>query len=71
MRDEDRRAALQHPANSALDLILGLAIDRAGRVVDDQNRRIGDECPCDGDALSLTAGKRYAALANDRVIPIR
>src|SRR5437879_2235675 len=50
--------------NSALNLILGGAIDRAGRVVQNQDARIGQQGARDGDALALAARERHAALAN-------
>ena len=41
----------------AEDLLGGLAVEVAGRLVADQQRRIGDDRAGDGDALLLAAGQ--------------
>ena len=38
-------------------LVAGLAIEIARRLVAKQQRRIGDDGPCDADALLLSAGE--------------
>ena len=68
--DEDRGAAFQHAADGSLNLVLGLAVDRAGRVVDDQDCRIGDQRAGDSDALPLATGEGDAPLADDRFVAI-
>ena len=58
-------------AHVALDDALALVVERAGRLVEDQDRRIGGERAGDGDALALAAGKVGAALLDHRVIALR
>ena len=49
---------------------LGAGVDRAGRLVEDQQRRVGEERPGDGDQL-LLAGADVAALVVDhRVVAV-
>lgn len=54
MRDDEHCPALGDLAHILLDHIFGLIIERAGGFVEDQNARIGDQCPGDGDALALS-----------------
>src|SRR6185437_12169180 len=46
---------------------LDLRIERRGRLVEDEDRRILEDDPRDGDALALAAGQLDAALADMRV----
>ena len=53
-----------------LDQHLGAGVDRAGRLVEDQDRRVGEERPGDGEQL-LLAGADVAALVVDhRVVAV-
>ena len=54
-----------------LDDPLALVVERARRLVEDQDARIGDQRARDGDALALAAGQRRAALAHDGVVAFR
>src|SRR2546423_15500338 len=54
--------------NGLLDFVLGRTIDGAGRVVEDEDARIGQQRTRNGDALALTAGKSHTAFANHRVV---
>ena len=65
--DHERRAALHDRRQRRLDLALGGGVDRRRRLVEDQDARVGDERPRDGDALALAARERVAALADDGV----
>ena len=47
---------------------LALVVERAGRLVEDQDARIGDQRAGDGDALALAARQAAAALADDGVV---
>ena len=58
------RSALQDP-------LLGMRIDGAQRVVEDQDERVAHERARDGGALLLAARERDAALADDRLQPLR
>src|SRR5579883_920164 len=70
MSNQQRGTALQHAMNGALDLILGSAIDRAGRVVEDQDARIGEQSARNGDTLALTSRERHPTLANHCVVAL-
>ena len=60
-------ASVHQPAECLADRLLGLAVERGGCFVEQQQRGILEECPRDGDALPLAAGELDAALANERV----
>ena len=51
--DQQSGAAFQHPLDGALDLILGGAVNGAGRVVEDQDTRIGKQRTSDRNSLAL------------------
>jgi hypothetical protein len=57
MGDDQHGAALRDLAHVLLDDALALIVERAGRLVEDQDARIGDERARDGDALTLPAGE--------------
>ena len=50
--------------------LLGRGVQPGGRLVQNQNGRVADDRPRDGDALALTAGERHAALADHRVVAV-
>ena len=56
MRDHDDQAVLRDFLKQVHDLHGGLGIERAGRLVCEQNFRVVDERTRDGDALHLAAG---------------
>src|SRR5690625_228560 len=70
VRDHQGGAALQDPVDGPLDLILGGAVDGAGRVVEDEDAGIGEERPGDGQALPLPARQGHPALAQYRLVAI-
>jgi hypothetical protein len=43
----------------------GLGVDGAGRLVEEQDRRVREDDPRDGDALALAAGEFHAPLADE------
>ena len=61
-----RGAAGHQPAEIVLDGALRLGVERAGRFVENEDRRIVVERARDRDALLLSAGKREAGLADLR-----
>ena len=69
--DQERRAPLEDPPHGLLDLVFGGAVDGAGRVVEDQDRRVGEESAGEGNALALAARQGDAALADDGGIALR
>ena len=58
-------------AHVVLDDALAFVIERAGRLIEDQDARIADEGARDRDALALAAREPAAPLADDRVIALR
>ena len=71
VRDRDRGAALRHRVQRVEDLGLGAAVERAGRLVEDQDRRILEQGPRDRDALLLAARQLEPALADLGFIAFR
>ena len=49
---------------------LGRRVHRGGRVVEDQDARVHDQRPRDGEPLALAARERDPALADDRVVAV-
>src|SRR5260221_11013669 len=70
MCNQQRGAALQDAVNGLLDFVFSGAVDSAGRVVEHQDARAGQQGAGDGDALALTARKRDATFANQSSVPI-
>ena len=66
--DGDHGPALHQAVELLLDRRLDLRVERAGRLVEDQDRRVLEEEAGDGDALPLAAGELYAALADMGVV---
>ncbi len=56
VRDHQRGAALGHAIELVLDVPLGVAVERRGRFVKQQDRRTFEDGAGDGDALLLAAG---------------
>ncbi len=54
-----------------LDQPLGDGVEVRGRLVQDEDARVADDGARDGDPLALTARHHRAALAHERVEPIR
>ena len=57
-------------AQAALDRRLGLRVHRRGRVVEDQDPRVGEQRPGDRDPLALAARERQPALADQRLVAV-
>src|SRR5438874_1471832 len=68
MRDGDHGLAGDQRAEALLDRGLDLAVERGGRLVEHQDRRVFQDHARDRDALALPAGKLDAALADLRLI---
>src|SRR6185503_3303755 len=62
MRDRDHGAALHQRIELLLDRGLDLAVERRGRLVEDEDRRILEDDARQGDALALAARKLDATL---------
>src|SRR5712691_1769011 len=61
VRDYDRGASLHQPLHRLLDQGLRFGIEARRRLVEDQNRRVGEKRARQSDALPLTARQLDAA----------
>jgi hypothetical protein len=57
VRDHQRGAAARDALERVLDFLLGVAVERRGRLVEQQDRRAFQDRAGDGDALLLAAGE--------------
>ena len=64
MRDDQRGAIARHAVELVLDVPLGVAVERRGRLVEQQDRRALQNGAGNGDALLLAARQFQAALAD-------
>src|SRR5262249_48690129 len=68
--DRDRRSALGETVERLLHEPLGLGVERARRLVEDEDRRVPQDRPRDRNPLLLAAGEPVAAFADDRVVAV-
>src|SRR5215470_2375050 len=71
VRDDDRRATGHQIVERLLHHHLAFGVERAGRLVEDQNWRVLQNRARDRDALALAARKYRAALADHRIVAFR
>ena len=71
VRDHQRGAVLAQLGDRFLHMPLGFGIERCGRLVEQDDRRILDQRARDRDALALAAGELQAVLADRRVVAVR
>ena len=71
MGDGQRRAAGLQFADRRVDLALGLHVEVGRGLVEDQDRRVLEQRPRDGEALALAAGDLGAHLADRRLVAVR
>src|SRR2546423_12729846 len=71
MSDQQRGPSFYQPMQSFQNRMLGLRIERAGRFVQNQNRRIFQQSAGDRQSLPLSAGQSGAAFSDDSVIALR
>src|SRR5262245_45258633 len=70
MRNDEDDAAFGKPRHVLLDDPLALIVERARRLVEDQDARIGNERARDGETLALAAREAGAALSHNGVVTI-
>src|SRR5438270_196412 len=58
MGDQQRGAPMQETSNSFLNLVLGGAVNGAGRIIQDENTRVGEQGTRNGDSLPWFCMKR-------------
>ena len=68
--DHKTGAALHQSLHAALDQPLGFGVEIAGGFIENQDARVGQDRPGDGDSLALPAGEFHAALADQRVVSV-
>ena len=71
MRDHQRGAALHDLVERLLHQSLAFRIERAGRLVQQQDRRVAQHRPGNGDPLPLSCRQRHAALPEHGVVALR
>jgi hypothetical protein len=70
MRDNEHGTSLSDTAHVILDDPLALIVKRAGRLIEDQNAGIGDECARDSNRLALATRQAGAALSHHGVVAL-
>jgi hypothetical protein len=68
--DGDRRTAAHQLLQRFVDLRFDLAVDGARRLVEDEQRRIGGDCPGKREQLALADADRRAALTEHLMVPV-
>ena len=71
VRDDERRAVHHQVRERLLHEQLRFGVERGGRLVEDQNRRVLQQRARDRDPLALAAREPLAALADRRVVAVR
>src|SRR5580704_8170030 len=71
VRDHNRGAAAAHLLQRALDLLLGAGVERAGRLVEQQDVRVLEDGAGDRHPLLLAARELQPALAHGRLVALR
>ena len=71
VRDGDDRAPFHQPLEPLDHEPLGFGVERGGRLVEDQDRRVADDGARDADALALATRQRESAFADHRVVAVR
>ena len=71
VRDDQHRAVRHQPVDRLLDQPLRLRVQRARGLVENEDRGIPQQRPCDGDPLPLAAREPRAALAQQGLVALR
>src|SRR4030042_7105500 len=67
MGDQDARLSLQELLQSVKDPLFRLDVYRGEAVIEDKDGCIHQDCPGNGNTLSLAPGERDSLLTNDRI----
>ena len=70
VRDDEGSPIGSQGRHRLLHKHLGTGVDRRGRLVEDEQRRVGQEGSGDGDELSLTGGDAASVGVDDRVVAV-
>src|SRR5699024_2895591 len=68
--NQEGGSSLQQTQRCVLDELLGLCVNRAGRLIQHKDGWISQYRPCKGDQLFFTGGELIAAFADIAVISI-
>ncbi len=68
--DDEAGAVGPQPVHGFLDLDLGAGVDGAGGLVEDEDGRVGEEGPGDGQQLLLAGADVVGFLVDERVVPV-
>ncbi len=71
MGNHHDRPSLGNRRHIPLNHRFGLIVQRAGRLVENQNAGVRDQGPRDGNPLALPARQGTAVLTNHRVVAVR
>ena len=71
MRDDQHGAPGHQPLERELHHALALGVERARRLVEQQDRAVGEDRARDREPLPLPAGQPHAALAEIAVVALR
>src|SRR5581483_10730799 len=71
VRDHNGGTTLHQTFQGLLNQLLGLAIQRTGRFVQQQNARVFQERPCDGNTLALSPAQLDSTFADDGLVLAR
>ena len=71
MGDHNSGLAFDQPVQSIENQFFRRRIQPRARLIQNQDRRIANNGPGDGDPLALASGERHAPLADNRVVPFR
>src|SRR5215208_2449985 len=70
MSNNDCRSIPDQVADCSLDQAFRFSVERRRRLIQNQDWRINQDCTCDSKPLALTARKKDAALADNRIVPL-
>lgn len=66
----DSRATNGCPVQRFLNYSLASAVEGRGRLIEQQDRPVPNNCACQSDALSLSTTQKHASFANDGIVSI-
>ena len=70
VRNDEGRATMPQGAQPILNEPLALAVETRGRLVQNENARIGEYRPCDRDSLPLSTRQLHPAFTHNRVVAV-
>ena len=71
LRDDEAGTPLHQHGQRLAQPLLRLEVHAGGGVIQDEDARIDQQRPRDGDPLLLPAGERYPPLTDRRLVPLR